>query len=90
MPQSKVVHPRDVGHGGRGGDVEHIGVRTGGHQARHQRVLEHIAGAATGVLADDDAGGAFLRRAAFLRGPSPFFCIVPAEETADLIGVVCC
>ena len=85
----KVVHPGDVGHGGRGGDVEHVGVRAGGHQAGYQGVLEHVAGAA-GVLADDDAGGALFGGAALLCGPGPFFCIVPAEETADFIGVVCC
>ena len=85
----EVVHPGDVGHGGRGGDVEHIGVRAGGHQAGYQGIFEHI-GAAAGVLADDDAGGALLHRAALLCGPGPFFCIIPAEKTADLIGVVCC
>ena len=85
----KVVHPGNVGHGGRGGDVEHIGVRAGSHQARHQRIFKHVAGTA-GVLADDDAGGALFGGPAFFRGAGPFFCIVPAEETADFISVVCC
>ena len=85
----EVVHPGDVGHGRGGGDVEHIGVRTRGHQASHQGVLEHVAGTA-GVLADDDAGRALFGGAALLRGPGPFFCIIPAEETAYFVRVVCC
>ena len=68
--------------------MEHIGVRAGGHQARHQRILEHI-GAAPGVLADDDAGGALFHGPALLGGVGPFFIVIPSQETAHLVGVVC-
>ena len=61
--------------------MEHIGVRPGGGEACHQRVLKHIAGAA-GVLADDHAG----------RLPAPLpalhLAVVPAQESADFVGVV--
>ena len=72
----EVVHAGDPGHGGGGGHVHDIGVRAGGHEARAQRVLEHVGGAA-GVLADDDPGLLAQTRA-----------VVPAEEAADLDGVL--
>ena len=72
----KVVHAGDVGHRGRGGDVHDVGVRAGGHQARAQRVLEHVGGPA-GVLADDHLALLALARA-----------VVPAQEAADLDRVL--
>ena len=83
----KAVHPRDVGHAGGGGDVQKIRVRAGSHQAAHQAVLEHI-GRAPGVLADDDAGRAFLAGQALLRRAAAFFIIIPAQEPAYLVCVV--
>ena len=68
--------------------MEHIGVRAGGHKARHERILEHI-GTAPGVLADDDPGGTLLHGAALLGGVGPFFIVIPPQETAHLVGVVC-
>ena len=72
----EVVHPRDVGDGGGGGDVHDVGVGAAGHQAGAERVFEHVAGAA-GVLADDDLGLLAEARA-----------VVPAEVAADLDGVL--
>ena len=77
----EVVHPRDVGHARRGGDVQQVGVRPGCHQAAHQRVLEHIR-AAPGVLADHDAGRLAVA-AALAQHP-----VVPPEKAPDLVGVV--
>ena len=75
------LRPGHVGDGRRGGDVEQVSVRAGGHQPGGQRVLKHIA-AAAGILADDHADGTFVPGAA-LR-----FAAVPAQEAAHLIGVV--
>ena len=61
--------------------MEQVGVRTGGHKAGGQRVLEHVA-AAAGVLADDHAGGVAVAGAALT------FAAVPAQKTAHLIGVI--
>ena len=57
------------------GDMHDVCVGTGGHEARAERVLEHVARTA-GVLTDDD-----FRFFAFAGA------VVPAEETADLDGV---
>ena len=62
--------------------MEQIGIGTGSHQAAHQAILKHIAGAA-GILADDNAGrlvgtGTMLQLA-----------IVPAQETTNLKSMVC-
>ena len=61
--------------------MEQVGVGAGGYQATHQRVFKHVAGAA-GVLADDDSGGAVVAFAPVQLG------VVPAQETAYLVGVV--
>ena len=65
-----------VGEAGRGDDVQHVGVGAGGDEAGDERALEHVA-RATRVLAKDDAGLLALAGA-----------VVPADEPADLIGVV--
>ena len=77
----KIIHTDNVGHAGGGGDVQQVGICAGSGQARHQAVLEHIAGAA-GILANDDAGR--LAVAAAL----PQCIIIPAQKTAHLVGVV--
>ena len=77
----EALRPGHIGHRRRGGDVEQIGVRAGGHQAGGQRVFKHIA-AAAGVLADDHTDRAAVAAAA-LR-----LAAVPAQEAAHLIGVV--
>jgi len=51
----KVIHAGDVSHRRGGSDMEQVGIRTGSGQTCDQAVLEHI-GAATGILANDDAG----------------------------------
>ena len=78
----EVIHPGDVGHAGGGGDVQQVGIRPRSHQSADQRILEHIAGAA-GVLADHDA------RRIVVAIALAQHAVVPAEETADLVGVVC-
>ena len=78
----EVVHPGDVSHAGGGGDVQQIGIRPRSHQSADQRILKHIAGTA-GVLADDDA------RRVIVAIALAQHAVVPAEETADLVGVVC-
>ena len=77
----KFIHAGNIGHRGRRGDVEHIGVRAGGDQTCHQGILEHIGGAA-GVLADDDTSFFIAALAALL------FPEIPAQETADLISMI--
>ena len=77
----KIIHAGNVGHAGGGGDVEQVGICAGSGQARHQAVLEHIAGAA-GVLANDDAGRLVVAAAL------PQCIIIPAQKTAHLVGVV--
>ena len=77
----KIIHAGNVGHAGGGGDVEQVGIRAGGGQARHQAVLEHIR-AAAGVLANDDAGRLIVAAAL------PQCIIIPAQKTAYLVGVV--
>ena len=77
----KILGAHHVGHGGRGGNVEQVGIRPGGNQAAHQRVFKHIAGA-PGVLADDDFRR-FVRPGAVLQ-----LGVVPAQEAAHLEGVV--
>ena len=78
----KIIHASDVSHGRGRGDVEQVSVCAGGRQACHQAVLEHIR-AAAGVLADDDASGIGVTVALAQS------IIVPAQETAHLIGMVC-
>ena len=61
--------------------MEQVGIRAGGHETADQGVLKHVAGA-PGVLANDDPGRAFLPLPAAELGE------VPAQEAADLEGVV--
>ncbi len=77
----ELVGVGDPGHAGRGGDVEHVGVRAAGRQARDQRVFKHVAGTA-GVLADDDL------RVLPVAGKAPLLGIVPAQEAPHLVGMV--
>ena len=70
----EIVDARDIGNAGRGGNMEHIGVRAGSRDAGDQGMLQHIAGS-TGVLADDHAG---------LVIPT----VIPADEPSDLIGML--
>ena len=75
------IHSGHVGDRGGGGHVEQVGVRAGCHHAAHQGILEHVAGS-SGILADDDAG-----RLLLAVHPSQL-AVVPAQEAADLIGVI--
>ena len=77
----ELVGMGDPGHAGRGGDVEHVGVRAAGRQARDQRVFKHV-GRAAGVLADDDL------RVLPVAGEAPLLGVVPAQEAPHLVGVV--
>ena len=70
----KAVGAGHVGDRGGGGDVEQVDVRAGGGHACADGVLQHVAGTA-GVLAHDDLGPVGATE-------------VPAQEAADLIGVV--
>ena len=78
----KIIHAGNVGHAGGGGDVEQVGICAGSGQARHQAVLEHIAGTA-GVLANDDTGRLVIA-VALTQG-----VIVPAQKTTNLVGMIC-
>ena len=75
------LRPRHIGHGGRGGHMQQVGVRTGGHQPGGQRVLKHVA-AAPRVLADDHPH----RR--LVPGAALQLAVVPAQKAAHLIGVI--
>ena len=61
--------------------MEQVGICAGSGQARHQAVLEHIAGAA-GVLANDDAG-----RVGVAVALSDHI-VIPTKKTTNLIGVI--
>ena len=77
----EIVHTGNICHGGRGGDMQHVRIRAGGHNTGNQRILKHIAGAA-GILADHDAGLGLVPCAALLLAK------IPAQKAADLIGVI--
>ena len=77
----EVIHAGNVGHTGRGGDVQQIGICTRSGQASHETVLEHIR-AAAGVFADHDTGRVVVA-VALTQG-----VVVPAQKTTDLVGVV--
>ena len=77
----EVVHAGDISHGGRGGDMEQVGIRTGSGQTCDQAILEHIR-AAAGVLSDDDAGRLVVAIALTQS------VIIPAQKTTNLVGVV--
>ena len=72
----EVVRAGNVGNGRRRRHVHDVGVRARGHQARAERVLEHVR-RSSGVLADHD-----LRLTALARAE------VPADEAADLDRVL--
>ena len=77
----KSLGPGHIGHGRSGSDVQQISVSAGGHQTSYQTVLKHIA-AAAGILSDDHSCRTVLAAAAAQLG------VVPAQETANFIGVV--
>lgn len=79
----KVIHPSDIGHRGRGGDMEQVGIGTAGGQTRHQAVLKHI-GAAAGILADHDPGRVGITVLL------PKRIVVPPQKTSHFIRMVCC
>ena len=70
----KAVGTGHVGDRGSGGDMEQVDVSAGGGHTRADGVLQHIAGAA-GILAHHDLSSVGAAE-------------VPAQEAADLIGVV--
>ena len=78
-PAIEAVDPRDIRNGGRRRDVQHIGIRPRRGDPGNERIFKHIARAAC-ILANDDAR----TLAAFLLLP-----VIPAQEAADLIGMVC-
>ena len=75
----EAVGLRDVGHRGRRGHVEQVGIGPRGSDARCEGIFEHIRRAAR-VLADDDARVVVHVRLAVL-------VEVPAEEAADFKGM---
>ncbi len=77
----KVIHPGDISHRRRGGDVQQVGICAGGSQTCNQTVLEHIR-AAAGVLTDDDTGRVIITVALTQS------VIIPAQKTTNLVGVV--
>ena len=73
----KVFGARDEADAGRRCNVQKIGVRAGGRDARGERALIHVGGAAR-ILADDDAG----------RAARMTVRVIPAEKTAGPEGVL--
>ena len=72
----EIVHPGDIGNGRGRGDMHDVSVSAAGHESRAERIFKHV-GAAPGILADDDFGLFALIGA-----------IIPAQETADLNGML--
>ena len=52
----EVIHAGNVGHGRGSRNMQQVGIRPGGCQARDQAVFEHVR-TPTSILADDDTGG---------------------------------
>jgi len=77
----KVIHTGNISHGGRGGDMEQVGICTGSGQASHQAVLEHIR-AAAGILTNDDTGRLVVAVALTQS------VVIPAQKTTNLVCVV--
>ena len=77
----EVIHTGNISHGGRGGDMEQVGVCARSSQTGHQTIFEHI-GATTSVLTDDDASR-FVIAVTLTQG-----VVVPAQKTTHLVGVV--
>ena len=77
----EIVHAGDVGNARGGGDMQQVGIGAAGGQARDKAILKHV-GAAAGILADDDARGSRLAVALAQHA------VVPAQKTADLVGVI--
>ncbi len=71
----ELVHTGDVRDRGSRGDMHDVSVGAGGHEARAQRILEHVARTSR-ILTDDD-----FRLLPFAGA------VVPAEVLADLDGV---
>ena len=61
--------------------MQQVGIGAAGGQARDKAILKHV-GAAAGILADDDARGSRLAVALAQH------TVVPAQKTADLVGVI--
>ena len=84
----KILGAGDIGNAGRRGDVHGICVATAGSDTAGQGILKHVAGT-TRVLADDDARAArFVITRVQLAGQALELAVVPAQETADLKGVL--
>lgn len=77
----KIIHPGDISHRRRGGDVQQVGICAGGSQTCNQTILEHIR-AAAGVLADYNACRLVVA-VALAQG-----VVIPAQKTTNLVSVV--
>ena len=79
----EVIYTSDVRHRRGRGDMEQIGIRTRSSQPSDKAVLKHI-GAAASVFANDNASRVGIT-IAFTQ-----CVIIPAQEAANLIGVIRC
>ena len=79
----KIIHTGDIGHRRSGGDMKQVSVCARSSQTSHQTVFKHI-GAAARILTDNDTGR-FVISVALTES-----IVIPAEETAYLVGVVGC
>ena len=79
----EVIHTSNISHGRGGGDMKQISVCSRSGQTSHQTVFKHI-GAAASVLTDDDTSRVTVA-VALTQG-----VIIPAQETAYLIGMIRC
>ena len=52
----EIIYAGNVGHGRGSRNMQQVGIRPGGCQARDQAVFEHVR-TPTSILADDDTGG---------------------------------
>ena len=84
----EILGARDIGDAGRRGDVHGVCVATAGRNAAGQGILKHVAGT-TRVLAENDACAARLVVTRMqLAGQTLELAVVPAQEAADLKGVL--
>ena len=63
--------------------MKQIGICTKSHQTSYQAILEHI-GTSASILADDDTSWVGITIALTES------IIIPAQEAANLVGMVCC
>ena len=78
----KIIGSCHIGNGWGCGYMKQVCICPGSYQTTYQCVFKHIAGS-PGIFSDDDPCRCIIPVSAFL------FSVVPAQESADFVCVVC-